>query len=92
LTVKVAVKYCGGCNPRYDRKGLVAGLLAEFPCLEAVSANSPDARFGLVVGGCTRGCAAKAEVPGVKFVVCDQSQYPALREEVARALAGLAKG
>jgi len=87
--LKLAVKYCGGCNPRYDRKGLVAGLLAEFPVLEATASDDLEAGLGLVVGGCTRGCAAKAEVPGVKFVVCDQSQYPALREGIARVLASL---
>jgi len=85
--VKIAVKYCGGCNPRYDRKALVAQLLEEFGQLERTDANDPQAALGLVVGGCTRGCAAKARVCGAqKFVICAGGEYPALREWVRRAL------
>jgi 4-hydroxybutyrate CoA-transferase len=88
--LKIAVKYCGGCNPRFDRKALVAELLAEFPQLVAVKADDPGADLGLVVGGCTRGCAANAAVYGSngKFILCAQGEYPALCAWVTRMLDG----
>ena len=31
---KIALRYCGGCNPRYDRIGLVEELKSRFPHLK----------------------------------------------------------
>ncbi len=67
--MKVGIKYCGGCNPRYDRVAEVTRLKAQFPGAEFVSASgNPDCDFVLVVCGCpaacvdTEGLKAKAEM------------------------------
>ena len=34
--MKVGIKYCGGCNPRYDRAAFVERLLSDHPEWDAV--------------------------------------------------------
>lgn len=70
--MRIAVIYCGGCNPEIEREALVKRLGAEtghhlFPLGRADL--SPD--LVLLVNGCARGCmdARSIGVPGVKAVV-----------------------
>ena len=55
MTVKV--KFCGGCNPRYDREALLGRLAETFPEISFRSepVEVPDA--GLVICGCDAACA-----------------------------------
>ena len=39
---KIALRYCGGCNPRYDRIGLVEELKSRFPHLKMEPFHSGD--------------------------------------------------
>lgn len=57
----VGVKYCGGCNPRYDRVALVARLAADHPSLRLEPAQ-PGVYYDLllVVCGCSARCADTA--------------------------------
>ncbi len=56
--MKVGIKYCGGCNPRYDRVAAVNQLKREFPQVEFVSASgNPDCDIVFVVCGCFAACA-----------------------------------
>lgn len=56
--MKVGVKYCGGCNPRYDRVAEINRLRAEFPDAAFVSASgNADCDIVLVVCGCPAACA-----------------------------------
>ena len=53
-----AVKYCGGCNPRYDRTGALAELKAALPGVRFVPAAPGQAADALLVlCGCTARCA-----------------------------------
>ena len=51
---KVIIRYCGGCNPRYDRV-LVAERLKE----EIENAGIEADSITLVMCGCTASCAYK---------------------------------
>lgn len=57
--MKIGVKYCGGCNPRYERKKFIDKVkeaVGEKHTFEAVKEeNVYD--FLLVAGGCTSCCA-----------------------------------
>ena len=62
-----AVKYCGGCNPRYDRTGALAELKAALPGVRFVPAAPGQAADALLVlCGCTARCAdlTGLELPG----------------------------
>jgi len=54
---RIGLKYCGGCNPRYDRVQ-AAGYLRERlkDRVELVSYEDPDIEGILVVAGCPTAC------------------------------------
>ncbi len=56
--MKVGIKYCGGCNPRYDRAVYAKALCEAHPtwdCEHAQEETPYD--LLLVVGGCSSCCA-----------------------------------
>lgn len=55
----VAVKYCGGCNPRYERTELAERLRADFPGVRIVRAEEP-ADVAAIICGCPAACASRA--------------------------------
>lgn len=55
---RIGVRYCGGCNPRFDRVALVKRLEGMFPELEFVPAEAGKPYpAALVVCGCPARCA-----------------------------------
>lgn len=61
----IAVYYCGGCNPRYDRVAAVRALEARFPAVRFVLPDAGVCQGALAVCGCTAGCAARRVAAGV---------------------------
>lgn len=63
MAMRIAVKYCGGCNPSIDRANLVgklAMLLAEaHPTWELVSMNEGVYDAIILINGCPVGCVQK---------------------------------
>ena len=61
--MKIAVKYCGGCNPSIDRANLVgqlAMLLADaHPDWKLVTLGDTEYDAVLLVNGCPVGCVQK---------------------------------
>ena len=57
--MKVGIRYCGGCNPRYDRGAMVKRITEKHPEWDAgVAREGVDYDLLLVIGGCTACCAA----------------------------------
>lgn len=56
--MKVGVKFCGGCNPRYDRRSVLNRLLEDCPAL-CWSYAKPEEAYDvlLVLCGCPSRCA-----------------------------------
>ena len=76
----LALKYCGGCNSRYDRGAILAALQADFPELKIVdSADQPD--FVLVLCGCPSRCADHEGLEGRlgKWLVDSPERYALVR-------------
>jgi len=55
--MNLRVVYCGGCNPFYDRVGLVRRILTDERVRELSGTAGPDAL--LAVSGCSRSCAKR---------------------------------
>lgn len=57
--VQVGIRYCGGCNPRYDRGTMVKRIAAKHPEWAVENAREGN-RYDLllVIGGCSACCAA----------------------------------
>jgi len=77
----IAVKYCGGCNTRYDRVGLVKRLAEDFvgQCAFA-GVDAPDPWLVLIVGGCGSNCASQSDRHGThgRLVVSSADDYDML--------------
>ena len=95
--VQVGVRYCGGCNPRYDRVALVERLGSLLPQAELVPARAGAAYAGaLVVCGCPSRCAKTdglAVPPGRQVWLCGwENLLPAKRRLEELLAAGEREG
>lgn len=79
----IGLRYCGGCNPWYDRVAAVERLRALHPELRFVPAR-PGRRYPavLVVCGCPARCADVSGLEGTLVWLCGSEQL----EEAAQAL------
>ena len=69
--LKVAIKYCGGCNPDYDRVALVEGIKERLNAkVEFVSAEDENIDLVLAVEGCKTACADLSAFKGtnIRFI------------------------
>jgi len=83
----IAVKYCGGCNPRYDRVQFVQDLRESLPEFEFSGTDAFDPEFALIVCGCPARCVSHGQIAGRwgKFVVASPEHEP-LTEALRKAL------
>ena len=85
--VKIGNKYCGGCNPHYERAEIVKRLAEDMPEAEIVSAH-PGCEMDhvAVICGCTRACAAHEELQGSggKTLVTANEEYQSLLENIKK--------
>jgi len=57
MSKRVALKYCGGCDPGFDRVELFTKVRAAAgDSIEWVSLDDPDFDTVLLIAGCDRGC------------------------------------
>lgn len=64
--MKVRVKYCGGCNPRYERRAVTERLKAAFPQAGFVETGDDEGPFDhvAVICGCSAACAMHGDLHG----------------------------
>lgn len=78
----ILVKYCGGCNPRYDRSKIIKKLTEDFCTLNITTNSNSNKTFDyvLVLSGCMSSCANHKELNGKygKMVVTRLSDYEVL--------------
>ncbi len=53
----IGIKYCGGCNPTYERVARVERFKKDHPEHEYVSSTDRTCDIWMVVCGCSRRCA-----------------------------------
>lgn len=67
--MKVGVRYCGGCNPRYDRGMAVKSFKEKHVELDVrTAAEGEEYDLLLVVGGCSACCASYEQFAAEKIV------------------------
>lgn len=57
IYLNVGIKYCGGCNPRYDRKEFLQTLQKEFDYDFEIAQSDKIYDVLIVLCGCTNCCA-----------------------------------
>jgi hypothetical protein len=68
--VRVGLKYCGGCNPEYDRVALVRHIEESLQGKVAfVSPESEDVELIVAVEGCSTACADLSAFQGMEVRV-----------------------
>ena len=61
LIPRLAIKFCGGCNPVFERGGLAQKVREGIAAVQWVSwEEEPD--LVLIINGCPTACAERAEV------------------------------
>ena len=66
-TARVGLKYCGGCNPEYDRVSLVKHIQESLQGkVEFVKPESKGVRLILAVEGCSTACADLSAFQGME--------------------------
>lgn len=81
---RVGVKYCGGCNPSYDRTELLDALKEAFAKrIEWVSHQEQSVSAILIIAGCSTSC-VHLDLPGSMplFRISNETQYPQLVNEI----------
>lgn len=80
----VGIKYCGGCNPRYDRAAAVRRLKESCPGAAFVNAASGKGYDALaVVCGCSARCADLEGLGDAPVVMlCQEEDVPRAADEL----------
>ena len=73
--MKIGVKYCGGCNPSFDRIAAAEKIKERFKeDAEFVSYTDPDAEFIIVLMGCGSACADLAGIDEQKILIISSEE------------------
>ena len=88
--MRLGIKFCGGCSPRYDRGEQVRRLARKLQAeLELVSHEDPRADYVLVVTGCKNACADTNHLPPEKLLWArSEDEF----DQVMKRLLAIAKG
>lgn len=83
--MKCGVRFCGGCNPRFERGAVFQKFQKEIPSIDfshAVEGERYD--ILLVIGGCTACCASygQFDVTGGVYKIWDEAQIEKVKEEL----------
>jgi len=71
----VGIKYCGGCNPEYDRVALVEQIGCVLKGkVEFVSAQSEGVELILAVQGCATACADLTPFKGIQIKIITKTE------------------
>ncbi len=83
---RIGIRYCGGCNPRYDRLAALRRLQEALP-QHRWEAAAPGAGQSLciLVCGCEVACASAEDLGELPVLrICSEAELEALRERLAR--------
>ncbi|MGI6057307.1 MAG: MaoC family dehydratase [Bilifractor sp.] len=65
---RIGIKYCGGCNPRYDRVSEVAALISQFPEFIFQYDTGVYCPVWIVVCGCQSACCPTDDLSGGRIL------------------------
>lgn len=85
--MKCGVKFCGGCNPRFERGEVYRSIKNEINRIDFSHADEEN-RYDilLVIGGCQSCCASYEQynVTGDVYKIWDISQVDTVKEKLAK--------
>ena len=84
----IGLKYCGGCNSRYQRGRAVKRLKEQFPCHEYVTAQDKErCDIWIIVCGCQRACADDGNLKAdkKKFLAVGERSFDEIADYIRKA-------
>ncbi|MCG8484767.1 MAG: hypothetical protein MJA31_15750 [Clostridia bacterium] len=82
------VKFCGGCNPRYERGKLLNRIKKDFENIISFQNAVENVEYDglLVIGGCTNCCAAYKDIKTKNdpILIWDEKQYNDIVAELSK--------
>ena len=73
--MKAGIKFCGGCNPRYDRGSQTTGLRERLKEVQWVSGDdSQVCDFWLIICGCSRACVSTESLSAKQQILVIKSR------------------
>lgn len=73
---KKAVKYCGGCNPTYDRSSVVQRLEKKLGAKFEIAEANHHYDEVYVICGCSARCADISEIQADRVIMVDSPEFP----------------
>jgi 4-hydroxybutyrate CoA-transferase len=75
--MRIGIKYCGGCNPRYDRTSFIRKLMDEYKSMLFETAKDNVCYDVLIViCGCTSACVNCDKLIGLKkIIITDENDF-----------------
>lgn len=86
--MKMAIKYCGGCNSQFERSNIAERLESEYVHFDFIySPNKGEYDFAVIICGCARGCAGHKGIEGLKgkVMVTSKEDYQKIKEIIEKA-------
>jgi hypothetical protein len=75
---RIALKFCGGCNPDYERTAYWEAIrLAAGETVQWVRLEDDDYQAVLLICGCPTACPRDEMPPGAKLVCLSDARLPA---------------
>jgi 4-hydroxybutyrate CoA-transferase len=76
--LKIGFKFCGGCNPRYDRKAVYEGLVSKVndTCDISLAKDNETYDYIIILAGCPNACAdcSRLDFKRKKIIITKISQ------------------
>jgi hypothetical protein len=84
--LNIGIKYCGGCNPKYNRSGFVAGLAVKYKGKIKIEPIKEDVIYDMVIimNGCSSVCVNISEMKhkGRILSVASEEDFTRIYEEI----------
>ncbi len=83
--MKCGVRFCGGCNPRFDRGKVLKEIEKDVDGVDFVNAVEGEVYDSLlIIGGCPSCCASydHFNVTGNTYKIWDQNQLERIKKEL----------
>lgn len=85
--MKCGVRFCGGCNPRYDRRQALNRIESHFKDIDFVNAAEGIPHdLLLVIGGCSNCCASyeQFEAKGGVLKMWDEAHIDRILDDIQK--------
>jgi hypothetical protein len=84
--LNIGIKYCGGCNPKYNRSGFVSGLAAKYKGKIKIEPIKEDVIYDMIIimNGCSSVCVSISEMKhmGKILSVASEEDFTLIYEEI----------